>query len=74
MCAAAGVKTRATVVDHIKRHFNRIAALFFAFDNTQSLCKRCHDSDKAKEESRGYGSEIGSDGLPVDKRHPFYKT
>jgi hypothetical protein len=73
MCAAAGVKTRATIVDHVKRHFNRIAALFFSFDNTQSLCKRCHDSVKQSAESLGYSNEIGADGLPTDRRHPFFK-
>jgi 5-methylcytosine-specific restriction endonuclease McrA len=70
MCAEAGVKTKATTVDHVHRHRGN-HSLFFDFRNTQSLCKRCHDSTKQAEEVRGYSTKIGADGLPADPRHPF---
>lgn len=71
-CAASGHISRATSCDHIKPHRGN-ASLFFDLNNTQSLCRRCHDSTKQKQERRGYSDEIGSDGLPVDPMHPFNK-
>jgi hypothetical protein len=70
MCAAAGVRRLATIVDHIKRHGGD-RRLFFAFDNTQSLCEPHHNSSKQRQEARGYSDELGLDGLPVDPNHPF---
>ena len=69
MCAAAGVKARATVVDHIQRHRGN-RALFFG-GPFQSLCKGCHDGAKQQEERIGYSTAIGADGMPTDARHPF---
>lgn len=40
---------RSAVADHIVKH-NGDPTLFWAPDNIQSLCKRCHDSDKQREE------------------------
>lgn len=71
-CAASGQISRAASCDHIKPHRGD-RSLFFDFNNTQSLCRRCHDSTKQKQERRGYSDEIGSDGLPVDPMHPFNK-
>ena len=41
-CARAGVRTRATVVDHVVP-FRGSWALFSDPENLQSLCKTCHD-------------------------------
>nr|WP_246671331.1 HNH endonuclease [Mesorhizobium sp. 8] len=73
MCGAEGRITPATVVDHIVRH-NGSEALFFDYENTQSLCDaapwRCHSSRKQSIERRGFDTTIGVDGWPLDARHP----
>lgn len=46
-CGAGG-----GVVDHIKRHRGD-PALLFNWNNLQSLCKRCHDSEKQRRERAG---------------------
>lgn len=46
------VITAATVVDHIKPHRGD-ENLFYKSDNLQSLCKRCHDSEKQRIEKGG---------------------
>lgn len=48
-CAASGVRTRATVVDHIKP-FRGDWALFVDKTNHQSLCKWHHDRKTAAEQ------------------------
>jgi len=71
LCSEASVRTPATVVDHIDPHRgNRFR--FFA-GPFQSLCKQCHDRAKQQSEKLGYSTKIGSDGLPSDPRHPFYR-
>jgi hypothetical protein len=70
MCLQRGELAPATIVDHIEPHrgdWNR-----FWLGAVQSLCKRCHDSGKKTEEARGYRTDIGEDGLPLDPRHPVY--
>lgn len=47
-CAARGIRTKATVVDHIKP-FRGDWSLFVDPGNHQSLCKRCHDAKTARE-------------------------
>ena len=47
-CAKKGVRTRATVVDHVTPHRGDWA-LFIDPANHQSLCKSCHDRKTAKE-------------------------
>lgn len=73
MCQKAGRITVATVVDHIVEHKGD-PALFFDFNNTQSLCDhpryRCHSSTKQQMERRGYSSAVGEDGWPTDPYHP----
>lgn len=51
-CEREGRVEAATVVDHIIPHKGS-EALFWDESNWQPLCKRCHDSTKAKEEGRG---------------------
>jgi 5-methylcytosine-specific restriction protein A len=72
-CEAKGVVEAATVADHKDPHKGD-PELFFDADNLQSLCKRCHDSTKARIESRGYHCEVDRlTGLPTDPNHPANK-
>ncbi len=50
VCAARGVRTRATVVDHIVPHRGNWAR-FTDRGNLQSLCKTCHDRKTAREQA-----------------------
>jgi hypothetical protein len=69
MCERAGKITAATVCDHIVPHRgDRI--LYFDADNLQSLCKLHHDGSKQLEEIKGFSTEAGLDGWPLDERHP----
>lgn len=65
-CLDRGVYTKATVCDHIKPHKGD-EDLFFDPENTQSLCKPCHDRDKQALE-RGFTPKprIGDDGWPIE--------
>lgn len=47
-CARQGIRTRASVVDHIVPHRGDWA-LFVDPANHQSLCKTCHDRKTARE-------------------------
>ena len=49
MCAAEGIRTRATVVDHIRPHRGDWL-LFVDKNNHQSLCKFHHDQKTAREQ------------------------
>ena len=49
-CARRGVRTRATVVDHVEPHRGDWTK-FINRDNLQSLCKRCHDQKTAREQA-----------------------
>src|SRR6266516_4717158 len=69
-CLEDGRITAATVADHIVPH--RGDSQLFWFGRLQSLCKLHHESAKKREEARGYSTQIGVDGWPVDPRHPVY--
>ncbi|MEM1346657.1 MAG: HNH endonuclease [Pseudomonadota bacterium] len=71
-CAERGQSSPSEVVDHIAPHRGD-AALFWDVANWQPLCKPCHDRHKQSEEARGYASDIGEDGWPVDPKHPANK-
>ncbi len=63
---------RAAVVDHKTPH-NGDPELFWCPDEgLQSTCLRCHNRTKQAIEKRGYSDQIGVDGYPVDRHHPFY--
>ena len=64
-CKRKGKLTAASVVDHIIPHRGD-QARFNDKTNWQSMCKPCHDIDKAREE-RGsrQRQSIGLDGYPV---------
>lgn len=51
MCRDAGLTTAASVADHIDPHRGD-EAKFFDPENTQSLCKSCHDGAKQRAERR----------------------
>jgi hypothetical protein len=71
MCLDRGVVNPATVVDHVIPHKGNFNAFFLG--DLQSLCKDHHDGAKQWEEKRGYARDIGEDGFPIDRRHPFNK-
>jgi hypothetical protein len=71
MCLQQGLVVPATVVDHVEPH--RGDWTKFVLGPFQSLCKPCHDSPKREIESKGYSTEIGVDGWPVDPHHPAYQ-
>ena len=60
---------QSAVVHHIKAHKGDIE-LFYDIDNTTSVCWTCHSGAIQSEEARGYSTEIGQDGWPVDANHP----
>jgi 5-methylcytosine-specific restriction endonuclease McrA len=66
-----GLVVPAAVVDHVIPHGGDRHK--FEFGALQSLCKPCHDSVKHTIEQRGYSTEIGIDGWPIDERHPCWK-
>ena len=68
MCLKDGSINAATIADHIEPHKGDQQKFFFG--ELQSLCKLHHGSAKKREEARGYSSQIGADGCPVDPRHP----
>ena len=70
ICAAQGREgVVAAVADHVTPHRGSWDA--FVLGPLQSLCKSCHDH-KRHAEIHGYSRDIGIDGLPIDKRHPYY--
>jgi 5-methylcytosine-specific restriction endonuclease McrA len=68
MCQRRGRVTPATLVDHIEPHRGDMT-LFWDRDNWQSLCKPCHDSDKARIEAGGHLPGCDENGLPLDPGH-----
>ena len=65
ICQKKKCTTAATVVDHIIPHRGD-QALFWDESNWQSLCKRCHDGDKATIDRTGKAPiVIGLDGYPM---------
>ena len=71
MCAEHGVVMAAEVTDHVIPHRGS-EHLFWDMKNWQSLCKAHHDHDKKQlEGKKGFVTDIGADGFPVDPNHPF---
>jgi 5-methylcytosine-specific restriction protein A len=65
-----GVVVPGVVADHITPHKGDWNA--FWLSPLQTLCLNCHVSGKKYLENRGFRSDIGEDGLPVDQKHPFW--
>ena len=63
-CLQVDDVTEATIVDHIKEHKGD-EAIFWDEGNLQSLCKRCHDSVKQREERGQDVVRFGLDGWPL---------
>jgi 5-methylcytosine-specific restriction enzyme A len=72
MCEQEGKTTPAELIDHVIPHKGD-AKLFWDPKNCQSLCRFHHDSAKRKDERRGYSTQIGEDGWPVDGNHPIHR-
>jgi 5-methylcytosine-specific restriction endonuclease McrA len=68
-CQRRGQITPATVANHKRPHRGDLD-LFFDANNCEGLCKPCHDGPTQSAERRGFSSEIGDDGWPVDPAHP----
>lgn len=59
-----GEVVAASVVDHVTPHRGDVR--LFWNGKLQSLCKRCHDSDKQAEERQPEGPPmVGEDGYPT---------
>jgi hypothetical protein len=69
MCAEEGVATAASVVDHVDPHNGDHGS--FWTGALQSLCEQCHNRTKSRIEHKGFSTAFGTDGLPIDPRHPF---
>jgi hypothetical protein len=69
-CLERGIVEPATICDHVEPHHGDINK--FWLGPFMSLCKGCHDSTKRLVEIRGFRSEVGPDGWPLDSRHPVY--
>ena len=72
LCMQSGRWTRASVVDHIKEHKGD-EKLFFDLNNTQSLCKQCHDGVKQTQERKGIAPGNDASGVPLDSNHWWNK-
>lgn len=73
MCEQKGRVETATDVDHIEPHKGDYDK-FWDQTNWQALCEACHHGTKQADERRGYSTEIGADGWPVDPKHPSRAT
>jgi 5-methylcytosine-specific restriction enzyme A len=68
LCEVEGRLTPATVADHFPAHNDDYTA--FVRGPLRSLCAACHDALQGFKH-KGYSSEIGLDGYPIDPAHPF---
>jgi 5-methylcytosine-specific restriction protein A len=68
MCLAQNIVNPATVADHIIPHLGDPG--LFWHGELQSLCEPHHKGAKQQIETKGFSSEVGLDGWPVDPNHP----
>jgi 5-methylcytosine-specific restriction enzyme A len=68
ICESRGIATIATIADHVVPHRGDWNA--FIFGDLQSLCRAHHDGSKKEMELKGYCTDIGIDGWPLDSKHP----
>ena len=73
LCRALGAVEAADTVDHIKAHKGD-ENLFFNAGNLQSLCKRCHDSAKQRQERTGILPGHDVSGIPIDPNHHWNRN
>lgn len=67
ICAERNVATPATVADHVIPHDGDWN--MFWLGELQSLCAAHHNGSKKEIEFRGYCSDVGMDGWPLDPKH-----
>jgi hypothetical protein len=72
MCLAEGKVVAATTADHIEPHGGDINK--FWLGRLQSLCTSYHSGRKQRLERDGFLPDVGSDGFPLDRNHPVYRT
>jgi 5-methylcytosine-specific restriction enzyme A len=75
ICLTKGRVTPAEVADHIEPHRGDSNA--FHYGELQSLCARCHNTTKHRQEEHerrhGYRKGYDESGWPIDPRHPVYR-
>jgi 5-methylcytosine-specific restriction protein A len=71
-CHAKGISRLADQVDHIRPCMDDVA-LQRDPSNLRSLCAECH-APLRHDNVRGYSTEVGLDGYPIDPRHPANRT
>lgn len=64
---------QSAVVHHITPHKGNLD-LFFDLNNLQSVCWTCHSGDIQSIEARGFDTQIGDDGWPIDPKHKGNKN
>lgn len=69
-CLRLGIRTKATIVDHIKPHHGR-AAIFFDRENLQPLCFHHHNATKQAIERNKRNAGHTVDGRPRSRSHPW---
>lgn len=72
MCAARGVTTPATEVDHITPISEGGPAR--DMDNLESLCSSCHSAKTAAERGNRLMRGCDTDGNPLDQRSHWHRT
>jgi hypothetical protein len=70
MCLEQGKTTAAVAADHVVPH--KGDTYQFYCGKLQSLCLQCHGL-KTQADERGYATDIGADGWPLDQGHPVYR-
>lgn len=71
-CEDKGKVTAASVCHHVDPDTKLKPETFYRGPFI-SLCAPCHDSVAQQKESRGYSTEVGPDGFPIDPLHPALK-
>ena len=68
-CAARGIVTEATDVDHISGDPGDNSS-----ENLQPLCHSCHSRKTASDHGKRVSMGCDVDGLPLDPAHPWAKV
>jgi 5-methylcytosine-specific restriction endonuclease McrA len=69
-CKTNGHIVEAEVVHHVIPH--KGDPVLFWSGKLESLCRHCHDGITQQVERSGFSNAIGTDGWPVDSKHPVY--
>jgi len=67
ICLQRGIATPATIADHIIPHKGDWNS--FWTGDLQSLCFTHHNGSKREIEEKGFCSDVGVDGWPLDPNH-----